>query len=284
MSGDLTVALIKNQSGQYDLELVRRLVVSNMRVGKITNLDRCVNLTTLNLSSNRIMNIDGLDNCVKLTRLDLSKNSIRKVDLGLGKLRALEHLDLSGNSISGAKQLAKDLEPCASIRILSLQSLEGTAKNSCCDENDYAALICVALPALEVLDGGRLALEKEVDAIKSLLDDAGAEDNAKPTVLEQWITRDFDWQSKDGKVTAPLKAAYSQRDLNVELNANATQQVKTDLRHLTEDIDREVEKSNKLLAELFPEDSDPLGLGHNDAYRGHMHGRRGKTRTADTAP
>ena len=55
MSGDLTVALIKNQSGQYDLELVRRLVVSNMRVGKITNLDRCVNLTTLNLSSNRIM-------------------------------------------------------------------------------------------------------------------------------------------------------------------------------------------------------------------------------------
>ena len=42
---------------------------------------------------------------------------------------------------------------------------------------------------------------------------------------------------------------------------SAALDVTTDARHLAQDMDAELEKSRALLAELFPEDADPLGLG-----------------------
>ncbi|KAK7230671.1 hypothetical protein SO694_00078049 [Aureococcus anophagefferens] len=172
MSNELTVAAIKKHSGQYDLELVRRLAVSNARLAKIANVEHCVNLVALNLSGNKIINVEGLDALVQLARLDLSRNQIRKVERGLARLRSLEHLDLHGNAILGAKQLARDLEPCGSLATLALAAPDGSRGNPCCDDGDYVAALRASLPRLEALDGGRLSLRDDADAIAAELADA----------------------------------------------------------------------------------------------------------------
>ena len=139
MSNELTVAAIKKHSGQYDLELVRRLAVSNARLAKIANVEHCVNLIALNLSGNKIINVEGLDALVQLARLDLSRNQIRKVERGLARRRSLAHLALPGNALLGAKQLARDLEPCGSLATLALAAPDGSRGNPCCDDGDYVA-------------------------------------------------------------------------------------------------------------------------------------------------
>ncbi|KAH8090214.1 hypothetical protein JL720_6526 [Aureococcus anophagefferens] len=188
MSNELTVAAIKKHSGQYDLELVRRLAVSNARLAKIANVEHCVNLVALNLSGNKIINVEGLDALVQLARLDLSRNQIRKA-----------------------------------------------------------------------LDGGRLSLRDDADAIAAELADA-APDAPAPARVADWLGRDFDWRATD-RAPAPLKAAYAQRDAADAAAREALFQATTDCKHLAQDMDAELDKSRALLADLFPEDADPLGLG-----------------------
>ena len=259
MSNELTVAAIKKHSGQYDLELVRRLAVSNARLAKIANVEHCVNLIALNLSGNKIINVEGLDALVQLARLDLSRNQIRKVERGLARLRSLEHLDLHGNAILGAKQLARDLEPCGSLTTLALAAPDGSRGNPCCDDGDYVASLRASLPRLEALDGGRLSLRDDADAIAAELADA-APDAPAPARVADWLGRDFDWRATD-RAPAPLKAAYAQRDAADAAAREALFQATTDCKHLAQDMDAELDKSRALLAELFPEDADPLGLG-----------------------
>ena len=262
--GDLTVAAIKKASGQYDLELVRRLHVPNARLVKVANLEFCVNLTALSLCGNRIVNVDGLESCLALLRLDLSRNCIRKVEGGLAKQRSLEHLDLHGNSILNSRQLAKDLEPCAaSLASLCLASADEAHRNPCCDDDHYRKTLLAALPRLEVLDGSRVALQREVDALNEELENLAPDAEANrgpPPPPDEWISKNFDWGSAE-KMPPQLKAAYAQRDAAADALEAAALDVTTDARHLAQDMDAELEKSRALLAELFPEDADPLGLG-----------------------
>ena len=44
---ELSPALIKKASGQYDLELVKRLVLANARLGRLAHLEKCLHLHTL---------------------------------------------------------------------------------------------------------------------------------------------------------------------------------------------------------------------------------------------
>merc|ERR1719231_1077751 len=77
---EITDVLIKSKSGEYDLEMVRRLTISSMKLAR---------------SRNQIVEIEGLDNLPLLERLDLSWNEIRRA-------RNLAHLRRSRSSTCAA--------------------------------------------------------------------------------------------------------------------------------------------------------------------------------------
>jgi Leucine-rich repeat (LRR) protein len=96
--GVLTHALIKYLTGEYDVEVVRRLVASAQGscftsgdvcppgtraegcalsgIKRIEALESSCNLLELNLSKNEIGRIEGLEGLGHLARLDLSSNRI----------------------------------------------------------------------------------------------------------------------------------------------------------------------------------------------------------------
>jgi Leucine-rich repeat (LRR) protein len=77
------------------------LSVSNLE--KIPdNLDKFINLKSLDLSDNKIRKIEKLDKCVNLTRLNLSNNKIDIME-GLDKLTDLKILKINNNYIFNMK-------------------------------------------------------------------------------------------------------------------------------------------------------------------------------------
>ena len=56
---EITDALIKSATGEYDLEMVRRLTISSMKISRISGLDGCFRLIELSLSHNQIVEIEA---------------------------------------------------------------------------------------------------------------------------------------------------------------------------------------------------------------------------------
>ena len=79
MAGDITEAAIKGASGQYDLELVQRLRLSNLGLQRLSCLEACAKLRVLDLSRNRLTSLAGLDRCVALKTLSVPFNRLRAV-------------------------------------------------------------------------------------------------------------------------------------------------------------------------------------------------------------
>ena len=67
-------------------------------IGKIANIEKCVNLRRLGLRKNRIRVIENLTNNVNLEELELYDNLISKIE-NIGHLKKLQILDLSFNRI-----------------------------------------------------------------------------------------------------------------------------------------------------------------------------------------
>ena len=165
---DITDERIKYATGEYDVEVVRRLQLRNAGLTRIRGLDRCLQLVSLALPENGISVIQGLENLVALQRLDLSRNRIRVVE-GLATLEALEFLDLAGNDIAGIDSVVETLTPNTNLQHVHFRSYDGTATNPCCDEPGYAEKIR-RFPKLQVLDGERLVLASERGKLDALLD------------------------------------------------------------------------------------------------------------------
>lgn len=107
-------------------------------MNSISNLDRCVSLTDLSLSSNNISAISGLDNLASLQRLDLSFNRITRIGKSTGDrfseiacfypinlsenlrmLGGLEYLDLRGNQISDLGDLSSLVQVSENVPVSS---------------------------------------------------------------------------------------------------------------------------------------------------------------------
>lgn len=77
----ITEQLIRKETGQYDLETLVHLKLSNLHLKHIQGLERCVNIRQLVLSHNDIREITGITHLEALERLDLSFNQIKKIGM-----------------------------------------------------------------------------------------------------------------------------------------------------------------------------------------------------------
>ncbi|XP_076784701.1 centriolin isoform X4 [Arvicanthis niloticus] len=120
----ITEALIKKLTKQDNLALVKSLNLSLSKDGGkkfryIENLEKCVKLEVLNLSSNLIVKIEKVDKLLRLRELNLSHNRISKIE-GLENMCNLQKLNLAGNEIEHIPVwFAKKLK---SLRVLNLKA------------------------------------------------------------------------------------------------------------------------------------------------------------------
>jgi Leucine-rich repeat (LRR) protein len=76
----LTVALIKKEAGEYDVEVIQRLRVERAGLTQLAPaLDGCSSLLEMSLSGNQLTRIEGLSTLQRLQRLDLSHNKIKRI-------------------------------------------------------------------------------------------------------------------------------------------------------------------------------------------------------------
>eukprot|EP01033_Poteriospumella_lacustris_P019438 gene19438-14075_t len=178
----ITDQLIFKSSGQYDKEIIQRLHITCAGVNSISNLDRCVSLTDLSLSSNNISAISGLDNLASLQRLDLSFNRITRIE-NLRMLGGLEYLDLRGNQISDLG----DLSSLVQLKTLVLRSVDGEDSNPICNRPDYPNCVLQLLPDLEMLDGGHALILSAFTAMTQQMDEAQKERQAEQEAQSSYV-------------------------------------------------------------------------------------------------
>ncbi|KAJ8610352.1 hypothetical protein CTAYLR_003883 [Chrysophaeum taylorii] len=190
----ITEEKIKYATGEYDVELVRRLALPNAGIDRISGLERCKNLLSLALPHNRIREIQGLSLLAVLQRLDLARNKISRLS-GLEDLGALEFLDLQGNDVADVRELERLRENCKLVRV-HFKSYEGRHKNPCCDLPEYTDILLGALPKLQVLDGERLLLRSERQTLDALFDEIKPDPEFETQLaVRSWFERETDQSS-----------------------------------------------------------------------------------------
>jgi len=153
----LTIRLIKQLSGEYDCDLVRRLKCERQGIREVTNLDKCPGLLELSMAHNQVASVSGLHTLVKLERLDLSFNEVASLE-GIEGLKALQYLDLRDNGIASMEVL-HPLRELHQLRTLYLKG-SGTScsPNRVCQAEDFVGKLRDMLPQLQFLDGCSLEL------------------------------------------------------------------------------------------------------------------------------
>ncbi|KAJ1457895.1 hypothetical protein M885DRAFT_514398 [Pelagophyceae sp. CCMP2097] len=247
---EITEDKIKYATGEYDVEVVRRLALPSAGLTRICGLDRCARLVQLSLPRNRISRIEGLESLLSLQRLDLSNNEIRVVT-GLAHLVSLEFLDLQGNDISDAKDV-RHLTGLPVLAHLHFQSFDKSNKNPCCDHSDYARTVADLLPKLAVLDGERQLLRAEGQDFEQLLEDLSKPDAEATRELpaRDWAdgTQGF-WKGGKG-VGAEGKAALAGLAQAEEFTQTAAFELQTNIADLIADMDLEMARCRSKLEVL----------------------------------
>eukprot|EP00762_Andalucia_godoyi_P006959 ANDGO_08261.mRNA.1 Internalin-I len=172
------------------LEKVQVLELPHMRIRKIVNLDRLIqlrrlnlcdnelsriegletnlSLQELNLEENKLTKIEGLERCVRLRKLELGKNRIARIE-GVSHLKDLTLLSIEDNdllSLQGGQMLLSLMEFYAGnnkivssreVNILKdlpkLIILDLSGNQMCKADEDYRLYAIYCLRKLKVLDG-----------------------------------------------------------------------------------------------------------------------------------
>ena len=212
----LTEAVLCKHTGAYDLELVKRLDLSNQNITSLSGIELCPNITELNLSSNSILTIEPLAALTQLIRLDVSNNQIQKLIVGLGTLIELNHLKLENNNITSMDEL-RVLSQLPKLKNFYLQNkkkdstnetneTKSDSANPICDHPAYTTTLLRYAPDLQVLDGERIQLRNSTQ--KAMLD-ALSIPTEKLEIPERTRWMDgFDWDTSDveGKMQFKKKA------------------------------------------------------------------------------
>lgn len=113
----LTGARLRDLTPVATLEALRHVVLRDGEVEQIGTLPKGCGWISLDLTRNRLESLDGLDRCLELTTLEVSQNRLRA--LRVGELAELTDLDASGNPL-------EDVAPLAALDRLSDLSLRDT--------------------------------------------------------------------------------------------------------------------------------------------------------------
>ncbi|GMH57065.1 hypothetical protein TrST_g9722 [Triparma strigata] len=218
----LTQDLIKHVTGEYDLEVVQLLALTALEIPSIMNLDMCINLKELNLSSNSLKTIGaGLSTLTKLSRLDLSNNLISSLSPAdfepLGK--SLTFLALEGNDITDVDDLYS-FTSLVNLKTIYMKRDELT--NPCCGHPSYFVKIVKAfednVEGLTILDGESFQLKGAVGDVSGsdgmLKPDEGY---TKPLPVEKWL------DNVDIENVAPLAESFEVKDAEEQLQEELTE-------------------------------------------------------------
>lgn len=132
-------------------------VFSPLTSEKIENLDDCLELKYLDVSSNMISKIDNLSTLQSLESLIMKKNLLSKADSiqNLVHMKSLRELDLSKNKINcSPESILNILSKCKSLRSLSLKG------NPVAKMKHFRKLIISRCRKLTHLDGGPICKEE----------------------------------------------------------------------------------------------------------------------------
>ena len=184
----LTVPVIKRAAGEYDCEVVTRLRIPSASISRLCNLETCTSLVELSLPQNSITMIEGLDSLAKLVRLDLSGNRISRIE-NLAALRALQRFDVRGNEIAQLGDVRGLAEVPQLVQLFLQTAHDSSMQNPVCNDPDYYTHIKGLVPALESLDGERVALKESVGTLLKEADDVPGDVPALPT--SPWCGADF---------------------------------------------------------------------------------------------
>lgn len=157
---EITEAIIRSRSGEFDVANVTRLDLSGLGIYEISALEQCPALVELNLANNRIAKIGGLAHLKHLKKLVLSNNRVSRIE-NLEHMFSLEHLHLDGNQIGNLSNLAT-LNSLPRLQSLYLSTLSGPAGNPVCEHKKYRETVAEYLPDLRILDGQRQGAEKSI--------------------------------------------------------------------------------------------------------------------------
>ncbi|KAJ8411732.1 hypothetical protein AAFF_G00153700 [Aldrovandia affinis] len=153
--------------------MITALNLDGLRLSRLTNLDKLVNLRWASFNNNDITKAEGLDNCQNLEELSMNDNYISKMD-GISKLHRLTRLSMNGNHLTGLD--GGVLERLPNLHFLSLEnnkisSLHGihrarslfefyignnnisTTRDIYHLKENYRIYVVFHLPSLKALDG-----------------------------------------------------------------------------------------------------------------------------------
>uniref|UniRef100_A0A3Q1ARH7 Leucine rich repeat containing 9 n=1 Tax=Amphiprion ocellaris TaxID=80972 RepID=A0A3Q1ARH7_AMPOC len=98
---------------------ITTLNLDNLRISKLINLNKLVNLRWASFNDNKISKVEGLESCLKLEELSLNNNSISTLN-GLARLQCLNKLSVDGNQLSSLD--ASVLDQLPSLAFLSVEN------------------------------------------------------------------------------------------------------------------------------------------------------------------
>eukprot|EP00667_Euglena_gracilis_P019927 EG_transcript_21433 len=149
---EMSEDLIRLASGQFDVASVQRLALGGLGIARVSALQGCTNLTSLDLSSNALYACTGLEPVAgQLRTLLLAHNKVSDLS-PLRSLAALEILKLQGNRVADVTQCSH-LTPLLSLRTVYFQDRDGRNQNPICTHAEYRACLQAAAPRLTCIDG-----------------------------------------------------------------------------------------------------------------------------------
>ena len=147
--------LINRLTGDFDLESVLFLDLSDRSLTSLGALALCTSLRLLNLSCNLLTSLTDITALTQLEELDLSANQITSLD-GLEKLESLRKLDLPGNNITQLEALLP-LTGLVHLKTLLLKLPGSQLTNPVCAEPAYRTFMQKKFPTLVWLDGEKMS-------------------------------------------------------------------------------------------------------------------------------
>lgn len=155
----LSQSMLREASGQYHLEAIRKLYLPNLGISAVDELQYCTALEELSAPGNSLTVVPStpLSGCAStLRRVALQRNAIVRVE-DISSFQSLEHLLLQGNRIEHVDDLnLHALSQLPKLRSLYLRNFDGSEANPVCHCSGYRASVVQALPELRNLDGERL--------------------------------------------------------------------------------------------------------------------------------
>ena len=151
----ITSALLKQKSGEFDLESIHTLYLGSLNISELGCIGECIGLERLDLSNNKIQRLYSLSSLSIVVNLDLSANRVENVD-ALQTLEKLRTLNLAGNLIPNLSAL-QGLFGLENLVELRLKDDVLELSNPVCSSSTYKQDISMSFPKLEVLDGERLS-------------------------------------------------------------------------------------------------------------------------------